>query len=90
MAFQNPLPMQIRPLKSKLKRYLSQHQLSKKFEKQAEIFAENPRHRSLNTERLEPKHLRIYSFRVDRKYRAIFIFITPEEIEIIDINDHYE
>ncbi len=27
---------------------------------------------------LEPKHLKVYSFRIDRKYRAIFIIINGE------------
>jgi len=32
----------------------------------------------------------IYSFRINVKYRAIFIFIAPDEIEIVDINNHYK
>jgi len=54
------------------------------------LFESNPKHPSLNTERLEPKSLKIYSFRIDRKYRVIFILTTPEEVEIIDINDQYQ
>jgi hypothetical protein len=34
-------------------------------------------HSSLNTELLEPKHRLIYSFRIDKKYRALFICL-PE------------
>lgn len=87
---QNPQNMYVKPLRSDLRKYLVKRTLKKKFDKQIDIFIKNPRHPSLNTERLEPKQLRIYSFRIDRKYRAIFIFTSPEEIEIIDINDHYQ
>ena len=30
------------------------------------------------------------SFRIDRKYRAIFIFRDKNTIEIIDVNNHYQ
>ena len=82
--------MLIKPLRLDLEKYLLKHNLNNKFEKQRKLFIDNPRYPSLNTERLEPKDLHIYSFRIDRKYRAIFIFITPAEIEIVDINDHYQ
>lgn len=82
--------MQIRPLSDKLKRYLSRHQLENKFNKQANLFEQNPSYPSLNTEILEPQSERVYSFRIDKKYRAIFIFTSSEEIEVIDINDHYQ
>jgi len=35
------------------------------------------------------KYLRIYSFRIDKKYRAIFIY-TNNEVEIITITNHYK
>lgn len=81
--------MVINPLRSKLKKYLTRHNLIDKYEKQVALFIVNPSYPSLNTELLEPKEFRIYSFRIDRKYRAIFIFPTSESIEIIDINVHY-
>ncbi len=82
--------MSVKPLRPDLVKYLEKHNLKKKFDKQIDIFKKNPRYPSLNTEILDPKHLRIYSFRINKKYRAIFIFITSEEIEIVDINDHYQ
>ena len=82
--------MKVRPLRKDLQKYLTQHSLIKKFGKQLEIFENNPKHPSLNSERLEPKSLKIYSFRIDRKYRVVFIVITPDEVEIVDINDHYQ
>lgn len=82
--------MKVRDLRSDLVRYLSRHKLNKKFSKQKETFSENPHHPSLHTEILEPKNLKIYSFRIDKKYRVVFIIIFPGEVEIIDINDHYQ
>jgi len=82
--------MRIKPLRPDINTYLVKHNIKKKYEKQIALFQNNPRHPSLNTEILEPKHLRIYSFRIDRKYRAIFIFLSKDEVEIVDINDHYQ
>ena len=70
--------------------YLRKKNLVKKFEKQKKLFEENPFHPSLKTELLEPRKMRIWSFRIDRKYRAIFIFRESDTVEIIDINDHYQ
>lgn len=81
--------MQIKPLSRRLKLYLAKHQLNRKFNKQIKIFQENSRHPSLHTELLEPKSEGVYSFRIDRKYRVLFI-IANSESEIVDINDHYE
>ena len=82
--------MQIKPLRSDLQKYLSTHNLTKKFDKQLGLFKNNSKHPSLNTERLEPKSLKIYSFRINLKYRVIFILVNSDEIEIVDINDHYQ
>ena len=54
------------------------------------LLSENFSYPSLNTEILEPKEFRLYSFRIDRKYRAIFAVTVEGEIEIIDINAHYQ
>lgn len=80
--------MEIKPLRADLEKYLIKRNLYKKYTKQAKLFTKNPRYPSLHTEILEPKHLRIYSFRIDRKYRAIFI-IKGNQVEIVDINLHY-
>lgn len=72
------------------KKYLSDHNLVKKFEKQYQQFLKNPRHPSLNLEILEPKKRGIYSFRLDKKYRVIFIFNTSQDIEILTITNHYK
>ncbi|MEW6068647.1 MAG: hypothetical protein AB1610_10205 [Nitrospirota bacterium] len=82
--------MKILPLHPELKEYLRARHLEKKFEKQVNFFKENPFYPSLNTELLEPRRMKIWSFRIDRKYRALFIFRERDVIEIIDINDHYQ
>ena len=82
--------MVVKGLRPDLTRYLQKHNITKQYLKQAKIFEDNPRHPSLSTEILEPRHLKIYSFRIDRKYRAIFIMTSHNEVEIIDINLHYQ
>lgn len=81
--------MKILPLNPEIADYLRDRRLEKKFEKQKKIFEANPFHPSLNTELMEPKVMRIWSFRVDKKYRAIFIFRDKETIEVLDVNNHY-
>ena len=81
--------MKIKPLRQDFIEYLKKHQLVKKYNKQSRIFQLNPRHPSLHTELLEPKELKIYSIRIDKHYRAIFIFLSENEIEVVDINNHY-
>ena len=82
--------MKILPLHPEINDYLKKKNLEKKFEKQIRLFENNPFHPSLRTELLEPRNMRIWSFRIDRKYRAIFIFREKDTVEIIDINDHYQ
>jgi len=82
--------MNVLPIHPDIKAYIVRHQLAKKFEKQKNFFERNPFHPGLETELLEPRHLRIWSFRIDLKYRAIFIFRSADEIEIIDVNNHYK
>jgi len=82
--------MKILPLHREIKKYLKKRNLEKKFEKQKRLFERNLFHPSLKTELLEPRKMRIWSFRLDKKYRALFIFRNKETIEIIDVNDHYQ
>lgn len=82
--------MEILRLKKRLTHYLVKHNIIDRFEKQKSLFEKNPFHPSLHTEILVPKHLNIYSFRITRRYRAIFIYRKHSTIEIIDINDHYQ
>ena len=82
--------MKILPLHPEIWEYSKKRNLEKKFEKQKRLFERNPFHPGLKTEFLEPRKMRIWSFRLDRRYRAIFIFRDKETIEIIDVNDHYQ
>jgi len=82
--------MKIKPLRSDLKDYLKKYNLEKKYDKAKKMFEKNPFYPSLNTELLEPKDRLIYSFRLDKKYRAIFIYIDTDLVEIIAITNHYK
>ncbi len=62
------------PLSKRLEKYLKTRNIDATFYKQLTLFLGNPFHPSLRTEVLEPKHLHLYSFRVTRAYRAIFIW----------------
>jgi len=82
--------MVILPLHPEIKKIIEKKGLVKKFEKQVTLFCSDPFYPGLNTEILEPKQMRIWSFRIDKKFRAIFIFRKPNEIEILDVNNHYQ
>ena len=81
--------MTILPVHQEILDYVKRHHLEKKFLKQKVLFEHNPFYPSLETELMEPRSLRIWSFRVDRKYRAIFIFRDAQTVEILDVNNHY-
>ena len=76
-------------LRDDIKKYIKRHELSKKWEKARKLFENDPSYPSLNTELLEPKHRLIYSFRIDRKYRALFICLPENKVEIIAVTKHY-
>ena len=82
--------MQIKPIREDLEKYLKIHNLNKKYEKAKKLFELDPFYPSLNTELLEPKDRLIYSFRLDKKYRAIFIYLDINTIEIITFTNHYK
>ena len=82
--------MRILPLHPDIVAYIQKRELRRKFTKQLLFLQENMHHPSLGVELLEPRSMRIYSFRVDKKYRAVFIFRDSSTIEVIDVNDHYQ
>jgi Txe/YoeB family toxin of Txe-Axe toxin-antitoxin module len=82
--------MKIKLLRDDLENYLKKHNLEKKYKKAKKLFENDPFYPSLNTELLEPKDRLIYSFRLDKRYRAIFIYIDTNLIEIIAITNHYK
>jgi len=82
--------MKILELRADLNSYISANKLEKKWLKSKLLFEQNTKHPSLNTELLEPKWRGIYSFRLDKKYRAIFFITEKKEVEIISITNHYK
>jgi Txe/YoeB family toxin of Txe-Axe toxin-antitoxin module len=82
--------MKIKPIRSDLEKYLQKHNLIKKYQKCCKLFEIDPFYPSLNTELLEPRERAIYSFRLDKKYRALFIYIEFKEVEIIASTNHYK
>ncbi len=72
-----------------IQKYLRKHGLVKKWEKAKKLFENDPSHPSLNTELLEPKHRLIYSSRIDKKFRALFIYLPDDKMEIIAVTKHY-
>ncbi len=80
--------MIIKLLRKDLRSFLNDHNLVQKWEKAKALFEKDIRHPSLHTELLEPRWRGIYSFRIDRKYRALF-FITQDKAEVFSITKHY-
>jgi hypothetical protein len=76
-------------LRDDIASYLRKHSLWQKWLKAKRLFEQNPRHNSLNTELLEPPERHIYSFRIDKKYRALFISLPDDRIEVIAVTNHY-
>ena len=81
--------MKIKPLTTKQLKYIAKHNINDKYAKAVELFEKDYRHPSLRIELLKPKKLKIYSFRIDIHFRAIFI-IVDGEAEIIAITNHYQ
>ncbi len=78
------------PIKKKLKDDLLRHGIRKKFDAKAVLITTNINHPGLHVEKLEPKEFGVYSFRIDRKYRALFVFRPDKDaIEILSITVHY-
>ena len=81
--------MEIKPLRADLKKYVEQHNLFEKWAKAKRLLKEDIRYPSLRVELLEPHSHGIYSFRLDKKYRALF-FITDGRAEVFQITKHYK
>ena len=82
--------MIIRSLRKDIRAYLKNHALRKKWEKATNLFERDMRHPSLHTELLEPHWHGIYSFRLDRRYRALFFIDADGAAEVFKITDHYK
>ena len=77
------------PHLSKIIKYAEEHQIKKDFDDAVKLFKTNPEAKSLNIERLEPKHLGFFSFRITKKYRATFVYIGSNIIKVVQITNHY-
>ena len=82
--------MIIRPLRQDLEEYLAGHNLKEKWDKVAALFEANIKHPSLNVELLEPRWRGIFSFRFDKKYRALFFIGKQGYVEVFQITNHYK
>lgn len=80
--------MEVKVVTPKIYRYLKAHLLEEKWRKVVTLFESNVRHPSLHTELLNPKEEMVYSFRVDRKYRALFV-IRNNTAYVFKITNHY-
>lgn len=58
-------------------------------EKSSTLFVADSRYPSLHTELLEPHWRGIYSFRIDRKFRALFL-VTNGLAGVFAITNHYK
>ena len=84
------IPPQILPLGRKILSKARKLNAEQKLIKAVKLLSDNPFHPSLNTELLQPKSLGFWSFRVDRKIRAIFIWRDDQRaIEILSLTAHY-
>ena len=82
--------MKILPLSKLIEKKIKKYNLQVKFSKQLKLLSLNPKHPSLNVDLLEPKEFGVYSFRIDRKFRGLFIFREDKKaLEIINIMVHY-
>lgn len=81
--------MLIKTLNARVQGQLKKFDLTKKFEKQKVFFEANQFHPSLHTEKLEPRSIGLYAFRIDKKYRAIFR-IRDGAAEVFHITKHYQ
>lgn len=81
--------MLIKQLRGDLEYFLKNHQLINKWHKAKNLFEKDIRHPSLHTELLEPRWRGIYSFRLDKTYRALF-FVSDNQAEVFQITKHYK
>ncbi|MBU1071115.1 type II toxin-antitoxin system YoeB family toxin [Patescibacteria group bacterium] len=80
----------ILPPNKKVLQKANKLKILKKLNKAIKLLSNNPNHPSLNTELLHPKKMGIYSFRVDRKTRALFFKHKNKNVlEIINLTTHY-
>lgn len=82
--------MRIHPIRKDIAAYLQKHRLFQKWGKARRLFENDIRHPSLETELLEPRWHGIYSFRLDKKYRALFFIDRDGGAEVFRVTNHYK
>lgn len=80
--------MEIKVVTPKIRTFIRARNLDEKWEKARVLFEKDIRHPSLHTELMEPKDEMIYSFRVDKKYRALFV-IKNGVAFVFRVTNHY-
>lgn len=63
-------------------------EIKRKLCKQEKIFIQNPRHPSLNTEKITPKQKEIWTYRVDKRYRVAFRFENNDTVVLLVVGNH--
>ena len=81
--------MEIKPLRRDVQESISKYGLVQRWNKVKSLFEADIHHPSLHTELLEPHWRGVYSFRLDRKYRALF-FLSEGRAEVFKITKHYK
>ena len=81
--------MEIRIVTAKIDIYLKKHLLENKWKKAVKLFELDIKYPSLETELLEPKEEMIYAFRIDKKYRAMFM-IKNNMAYVFRVTNHYK
>jgi len=82
--------MLLKPLRADLLLYLKKRNLIRKWIKVSTLFVQDHRHPSLKFELLQPKWRGVFSFRIDKKYRALCFVAKGEIIEVFQITNHYK
>lgn len=59
-----------------------------KADRKTQLFKNNPKHPSLNLEKLEPHKLNLWSIRVDKVYRIVFEYPSAVTVEFLLIDHH--
>jgi plasmid maintenance system killer protein len=80
--------MEIKIVTPKIRTFLRARNLGEKWEKARALFEKDIRHPSLHTKLMEPKDEMIYSFRVDKKYRALFVIKNGVAL-VFRVTNHY-
>ena len=80
--------MRIKPVRSDSVEYLKKRNLTRKWLKAKRLFETDIRYPSLEVELMEPRWRGIYSFRIDKKFRALF-FVDGDVAKVFKITNHY-